>query len=53
MSIRDAAARLGHGANYAQSLAYGWAREQIDAGVVDVAVERHVTPRPAGGVVQP
>lgn len=53
VSIRDAAARLGHGANYAQSLAYGWAREQIDAGVVDVAVERHVTPRPAGGVVQP
>lgn len=53
VSIRDAAARLGHGANYAQSLAYGWAAEQIDAGAVDEAVTRHVTPRPGGEVGQP
>ena len=41
VSLRDSAARLGHGANYAQSLAYGWASEQVDATAVDAAVKRH------------
>ena len=41
IGIRDAAARVGHGANYAQSLAYGWASEQVDATAVDAAIERH------------
>lgn len=42
VSLRDAAARLGHGPNFAQSLAYGWASEQVDASVVDDVVTRHV-----------
>lgn len=41
VSLRDSAARVGHGANYAQSLAYGWASEQVDATAVDAAVKRH------------
>lgn len=41
ISLRDSAARLGHGANYAQSLAYGWASEQVDATIVDDVVKRH------------
>lgn len=41
ISLRDSAARLGHGANFAQSLAYGWASEQVDAAIVDDVVKRH------------
>lgn len=48
ISIRDAAARVGHGANYAQSLAYGWASEQVDATAVDAAVKRHEKKKRAG-----
>lgn len=39
--LRDAAARLGHGANMAQSLAYGWAAEHLDVAALDEAVTRH------------
>ncbi len=41
IALRDAAARLGHGANTAQTLAYGWAAEQVDAAIIDAAVKRH------------
>ena len=41
ISLRDAAARLGHGAHTAQSMEYGWAAEHVDAKVIDKAVKRH------------
>lgn len=40
VALRDAAARLGHGANMAQSMAYGWASEHLDVGVIDDAITR-------------
>ena len=42
VSLRDAASRLGHGANTAQSMQYGWAAEHTDAVVIDEALTRHV-----------
>ena len=41
VSLRDAAARLGHGANYAQTNAYGWASEQTDVTRIDEVIGRH------------
>lgn len=41
VSLRDAAARLGHGATTAQTMAYGWAAEHGDASLIDEAVTRH------------
>jgi integrase len=35
LGLRDAAARMGHGANMAQTMAYGWAAEAGDAADVD------------------
>lgn len=49
VSLRDAASRLGHGANTAQSMQYGWAAEHEDAAVIDAAVTRHHPATKAGG----
>lgn len=40
-SLRDAAARLGHGANTAQTMAYGWAAEHAGVDGLDDLVTRH------------
>lgn len=40
MGIRDAAARLGHGANFIQTAAYGWAAEAGDATTIDSTLAR-------------
>ena len=42
VSLRDAAARLGHGEHYAQTMQYGWASEHVDAAPIDAAAGRHV-----------
>lgn len=45
VGIRDAAARLGHGPNFAQTMGYGWAAEAIDpVGLDETLVRLH---RPA------
>lgn len=51
LSIRDAAARMGHGANFVQSAAYGWVAEAGDAGAVDATRVRlrHGASTRAGG----
>jgi len=44
-SIRDAAARLGHGANFVQTAAYGWVAEAGDAADIDgTRVRLHAAP---------
>lgn len=40
MGIRDAAARLGHGPNFAQTAAYGWAAEAGDPAAIDATLVR-------------
>lgn len=41
VSIRDAAARLGHGENFAMTMGYGWASEQVDGDAVEEAAGRY------------
>lgn len=48
VTLRDQAARLGHGTNYAQSLAYGLAVEAGSADEIDVAVRKHASPGSSG-----
>lgn len=40
VGIRDAAARLGHGPNFAQTAAYGWAAEATDVDDLDAVLVR-------------
>jgi integrase len=40
VSIREAAARMGHGANFIQTAAYGWTAEAGDAGDIDAVRDR-------------
>jgi len=47
LTIRDIAARMGHGANFSQTLAYGLVRESGRAGDIDSVRLRHVA-RPSG-----
>lgn len=42
VDLRDAAAQLGHGANFAQTMAYQWAPSSIDPAVVEDELRRHV-----------
>lgn len=44
VDIRDAAAQLGHGANFAQTMAYQWAPSSIDPAVVEAEFRRHADP---------
>lgn len=50
MGIRDAAARLGHGPNFAQTAAYGWAAEAGDPDALDETLVRlrHASTASAG-----
>lgn len=49
-ALRDATARMGHGAHMAQQMAYGWANEHMDAGLIDAALIRHdPAPEPPSG----
>lgn len=51
LSIRDAAARMGHGANFVQTAAYGWVAEAGDAAAVDETRVRlrHASSKRAAG----
>lgn len=44
MAVRDAGARMGHGANLTQTLAYGWASEHAPVDGLGDALMRHVAP---------
>lgn len=49
VSLRDAAARMGHGHNFAQTLAYRLSAEIGSADALDRARKRHAAPSPARG----
>lgn len=44
IDIRDAAAQLGHGANFVQTMAYQWTVGAVDAAAVEAELTRHVGP---------